>query len=577
MKLFSRLILTGSALLMISGLVAQSISNAVIDSIFKKQGEIYFSFPLKNKQSVRQLTRIISIDKISKKTVYAYASKREFSELKRLVSDITVLPSPGTSTPESDLNMGGASQPEGERTQWNFYPTYDQYLDFMVGFVNNYPSLCKLDTVGTSIQGRMILALKISDNPSLEEAEPQVLYTSSIHGDETTGYVLMLHLIDHLLLSYGTDPELTELVNTTEIFINPLANPDGTYWGGNNSVYGARRYNANSIDLNRNFPDPKVGPHPDGNAWQQETEAWMEYATRNHFSVSANFHGGAEVFNYPWDTWSKLPADAEWWEFVGRMYVDSVHLVSPAGYFTLMNNGVTNGYAWYEVNGGRQDYMNYWHNCREVTLEISDIKLLPASQLINHWNYNYRSLINYIKQAHFGFNGVVTDTITDQPVAAKVLIQGHDFDNSEVYSHLPGGFYARPISEGTYNVTFSAPGYFPKTIQNVTVTNWETTRLDVQLRPLTFDAQDKAEAGVLVFPNPNNGRFRLKLPDAPVHTLCSVQVLNTIGGIVTTVALDAQDKTAPILIDLSNLPEGLYFLRFNSGYKIYIDKLIIRR
>ena len=72
------------------------------------------------------------------------------------------------------------------------------------------------------------------------------------------------------------------------------------------------------------------------------------------------------------------------------------------------DNGITNGYAWYEVNGGRQDYMNYFRHCREVTIEISNTKLLPASQLVAHWNYNYRSLLNYIDQSqqslplHFG-------------------------------------------------------------------------------------------------------------------------------------------------------------------------------
>jgi hypothetical protein len=387
----------------------------------------------------------------------------------------------------------------------------------------------------------------------------------------------MLHLIDHLLLNYGTDPELTDLVNSTEIFINPLSNPDGTFRGGNNSVYGAVRYNANNVDLNRNFPDPKLGQHPDGLAWQKETIAWMDYAASHRFSVSANFHGGAEVFNYPWDTWSKLTADDNWWEFVGRMWADTVHKFSPANYFTLMNNGVTNGYAWYELNGGRQDFMNYWHNCREVTLEISNIKLLPTSQLINFWNYNNRSFINYIKQANLGINGIVTDTVTDQPVAAKIFIQGHDFDNSEVYSHLPSGFYARPIYQGSYNLTVSAPGYFTKTINNVGVNNWSATHLDIQLRPLTYDAQDKVESKVLVYPNPSNGILKVRIPDAAVHPLCSIQVINMVGDVVTTIQPDDCHADPTLSLDLSNLPDGLYFLKFNSGYRIYLDKLIIRK
>ena len=57
----------------------------------------------------------------------------------------------------------------------------------------------------------------------------------------------------------GSDPQVTRLLDSTVVWINPLANPDGTYHGGNNSVNGAWRYNANSVDLNRNFADPAAG------------------------------------------------------------------------------------------------------------------------------------------------------------------------------------------------------------------------------------------------------------------------------------------------------------------------------
>ena len=67
------------------------------------------------------------------------------------------------------------------------------------------------------------------------------MYTSSMHGGETAGYVLMLRLIDTLLSGYGITPKITNIVKNVEIWINPLANPDGTYWGGNNTVNQAKR------------------------------------------------------------------------------------------------------------------------------------------------------------------------------------------------------------------------------------------------------------------------------------------------------------------------------------------------
>ncbi|MBK6966465.1 MAG: hypothetical protein IPH20_21860 [Bacteroidales bacterium] len=116
-----------------------------------------------------------------------------------------------------------------------------------------------------------------------------------------------------------------------------------------------------------------------------------------------------------------------------------------------LDNGITNGYDWYEVAGGRQDYMNYFHHCREVTLEISDVKLLPAAQLPAHWNYNFRSLILYMKQATYGFRGLITDQVTGNPVEAKVLLTGHDALNTEVYSTALYITQTLRISDRDYN------------------------------------------------------------------------------------------------------------------------------
>jgi hypothetical protein len=197
--------------------------------------------------------------------------------------------------------------------------------------------------------------------------------------------------------------------------------------------------------------------------------------------MSANTHGGAEVLNYPWDTWSRVAADNNWWIFVCRQYVDTVHLYSPSTYFDGFNNGITNGYAWYTISGGRQDYMNYFHNCREVTMEISDIKKPTASTLPNYWNWNYRSLLNYMEQCTFGISGLVTNLQNDNPVKAQVLIQGHDLDNSFVYSDSVTGHYKRLLEAGTYNLTFIADGLTPIVFNNINVTRYNTTTLNVQL------------------------------------------------------------------------------------------------
>ena len=440
---------------------------------FEKNIEVYFKFNISEKTELNVLTKIISIDNIIGNTVYAYANEEEFNSFLKFGYEYELLKKPGD---VSDVRMSSSTD---DIKIWDSYPTYDGYVSMMNQFEANYPSICKVVDAGNTVQGRKILFVKISDNINNHEAEPQFMYSSTIHGDETTGYVLMLRLIDSLLSSYGTNTRITNLINNIEIWINPNANPDGTYHGGNNTVNGATRYNANGKDINRNFPDPESGQYPTG-PWQPETIAMINIAKPNNFILSANFHGGVEVVNYPWDTWSRLHPDNNWLYLISRLYADTVHNYSPASYMNYLNNGITNGYAWYEVDGGRQDYFTYFERGREVTIEISDTKLLPPSQLPVHWEYNKNSFLNYIENCLYGINGIVTDTVGN-PVKAFIKINGHDFDNSEIYSDSLNGYFHRLIFAGNYNLTFSAPGFFDTTINNVNVNNFSLTTLNVEM------------------------------------------------------------------------------------------------
>lgn len=452
-----------------------SVQTIDIDQLFDGKNEIYFALPGSG-HDVEALTKIISIDNVHGDTIFAYANRKEFARLQKNGNrQFLMLKHPGTL-----INPQMTSDPR-QILEWNYYPTYPAYEQIMQDFATSYPNICSLHTIAVLPSGRKLLAIRISDNINVEEDEPEFFYTSSMHGDELTGYILMLHLIDSLLTNYNQVPRITNLVNDIDIWINPLANPDGTYAGGNNSVYGAQRYNANYVDLNRNYPDPADGPHPDGEEWQPETVAFMNFAEERDFVMSANFHGGAEVVNYPWDTWSRLAADDNWWELVSHEYADSCQAYSPNGYMSDFNDGITNGYAWYTITGGRQDYMNYFQQCREVTLEISNTKLVPASQLINHWNFNRRSLLNYMEQVTYGVRGIVSDTVSGEPIEAQLFISGFDKDSSMVFSSMPVGNYHRLLKAGTYNLTFFAEGYIPKTLQNIVITDKGKLRRNVKL------------------------------------------------------------------------------------------------
>ncbi len=459
--------------ILLFGFFAQSQDNS--NKLFKERGEVFFKFNVDSQKDIHFLTNTISIDDVDGSLVFAYANEKAYSDFREFGFDYTILDHPGNienPNMKSSIDLKNIND-------WDFYPTYEAYVDMMYQFQTDYPNLCQVFTIGQTAQNRELLMARISDNVGIDEGEPQFLYTSTMHGDETTGFVLMLRFIDYLLTNYGSDDRITGLVNNIDIYINPDANPDGTYHGGNNTVNGAQRYNGNNVDINRNFPDPQDGPHPDGEVWQPETLAFMAFAESHHFVMSCNMHGGTEVCNYPWDTWPTLSADDDWWQYVCHEYADTAQLHSPSGYMNGYDDGITNGYAWYEVAGGRQDYMNYiaqkWHRGLRKDIYLQE----AASQLPAHWDYNYRSFLNYMEQVQYGVNGTITDANTGDQLVGEVFIENHEADSSWVYSGVLGGYH-RPLYEGTYDITYSAIGYVPQTI-NVTVENRETTLVDVQL------------------------------------------------------------------------------------------------
>ncbi|MGM0651011.1 MAG: M14 family zinc carboxypeptidase, partial [Bacteroidota bacterium] len=447
------------------------------------RGEFYFTFSCDDPQVIQELNEVLSFDKRVGSTFYAYALD-EASWEAFLSYDLKFQPVESYYDQTKALTMATTVD---QMSNWDRYPTHDVYVQMMNDFVTDYPDLCALETIGQSVNGVNLIAVRISDNVNTDEDEPEFFWTNTMHGDELAGYVLSLRFADYLLSNYGTDPQVTLLVDETEIYINPLANPDGTFNNspGYDDVSGSVRANANGVDLNRNFPDQEDGENPDGNPTQTETQLMIDYANLHDFVMSANTHGGAELVNYPWDNWTTAEnahADDTWWQHVSWIYANNAQNDSPTGYFTD-EGGVTEGGDWYVITGSRQDYMNYFQQCRETTIEYSTQKQLDVAELPNWWNYNRQAMLDYTEQVLYGFRGIVTDACSGDPLGdVRVEISGHDQDSSHVYSSAPVGNYHRPIYEGTWDVTFSKPGYQSQT-HSVSVVNDDSTRLDVQLVP----------------------------------------------------------------------------------------------
>ena len=457
--------------MMVCGNIFAQKSQQELKQLMQERNEYYFTFELNGHDDLKAIAHTISVDRVDGQMVTAYANNKDFAKFEQFGYEITLQTPP--SMLEKHVLWDGSNRADYE---WDQYPTYEAYEAMMYQFATDHPDRCEIITLGTLPSGRKILIAHL--NNGITDGKPKFLYTSTIHGDETTGWMLMLRLIDYLLENPNA-PEVQTVMENIDLYIGPNTNPDGTYRNGNNTVNGATRENANGIDMNRNYPDPHGSAHPDDNPYATETEWFMQFAENIPFTMGGNFHGGAEVMNYPWDNTYTLHADDAWWQLVCHEYADLCQAVSE-NYMTQYNDGITNGAQWYMIGGGRQDYMNGYAQCREVTIECSNSKLPNASQMPTFWNRNKDALFAYMNQCLYGIHGTICDAASQQPIEATITITGHDDQYSVVKSHLPAGDYHRPIKGGTYTVTVTASGYHPYQ-ETITVADYETVRLDMCL------------------------------------------------------------------------------------------------
>lgn len=440
----------------------------------RERGEVYTAILKSDLKKIYTPYSLPGFDQLRNDSIFLYLNRKDSTFLDR---NIAVLHFPSPPSTRIKINMSDDRQ---EVLSGEAYPTYPLYLEIMKYFRDSFPDVCVIDTIGYSVNNRALLAARLTGNSDGPGEAPIVFYSSSIHGDETSGYVFMLMLIDHFL--NGNNPETQKILDEMIVIINPLANPDGTYFTSDSTVYGATRGNARGIDLNRNFPDPENGNHPDGNIWQPETKAMMRYMENFPPSLSANFHGGAEVVNYPFDTWELKHADVDWFRFISEEYALLARSLKP-GYMSEFTNGITNGYLWYEVNGGRQDYVTYFLRGRETTIELSNTKLLPEDELNSLWNANRASMINYLKQGIYGIHGQISDSLSQENISAEIRVKNHDKLNSSVFSDPSTGNFFRFLKEGKYDLEIEAEGYRIKRINNVKVDDYDQKKLTIKMIP----------------------------------------------------------------------------------------------
>lgn len=250
--------------------------------------------------------------------------------------------------------------------------TYQEIQNKLDSMAILFPNLVKakapLDSL--TIEGRPVYWMKISDNPNVDETEPEMLYTAVHHAREPASVSQLIMYMYYLLENYSTNTEVKYLVDNLEMYFIPVVNPDGYIYNETTNPNGGGMWRKNrrdnmdgewGVDLNRNygynwgFDNNGSDPNTSSDTYrgdtlfsEPETQNTRNFCNAHQFKLTLNYHTYGNLLIYPWG-------------YQPSIYTpDSAQFVEYAKYLTYQNHynyGTANQTVEYVVNGSSDDWM----------------------------------------------------------------------------------------------------------------------------------------------------------------------------------------------------------------------------
>lgn len=456
------------------------------------------------------------------------------------------------------------------KMNWDTYPSFTVYMEFLNDLKTKYPNLIELDTIGLSYEYHPLVFIHFK---GANKPKPEFMYSSSLHGNELTGFILLMRLSDYLAANYNTNSiegaRVTNLINNLDIWIMPLNNPDGTYPLTDTTVIYSKRTNVNGIDLNRNFPDQYKDNNNTTVGREKETALVMDFVKKHNFCLSANFHTGTTVANYPWDGLEDRSIDSRehncpdslWFIELSKAYADANPDFKNSADF---EGGITNGSAWYSLYGGRQDWMYAFQKGREITIELTNEGILGSDELLRQWDINKESLLNYAEMGTKGIHGIVVDE-NDNPISA--IIRLNQIPETDIITNPVNGFFARYTHSGKYSIQVIAEGYQTCNIDNIDLKDTNYVFLKIKFRA---DKKANIEENYNQIITNNNDKLLVDLSNYQIFG-DKLTIYNLNGAIEMKRSICNSQINE---IDISSLSTGAYFVVIDNSKNTIFKKIV---
>jgi carboxypeptidase T len=315
----------------------------------------------------------------------------------------------------STTSAAAADFPRG----YTGYHTYAEVAAAAKAVADANPTIASRFSIGKSYQGRELWAMKISDNVGTDEPEPEVLYDGGHHADEHMGVEMALRIMRWLVDGYGSDTRITNIVNSREIWIIFLVNPDGAeydiangrfhYWRKNRQPTPGTGYIG--TDLNRNYgykwggggrtsSNPAAITYRGPSAWSApETRAVRDFLAsrvvggRQQIRTHITFHEAGRLVMWPYGyTYTNVPAD--------MTMADHLSLVR-MGRAMAASNGYRPQQAsdLYITSGTTRDYAHGVYRVFSYTFELSNRDYMDDSLIASETGRNKNAVLYLAERA----------------------------------------------------------------------------------------------------------------------------------------------------------------------------------
>ncbi len=440
------------------------------------------------------------------------------------------------------------------------YPSITEITASLNAVVSAHPSIARMEQIGSSVQGKPIYAMIISDNVNDDEAEPEIRITGNIHGDEKTGGMSCLNFIEVLTDNYGTSDMCTYVVDNSELWVIAFVNPDG--------YASSSRYNANGVDLNRDFSYMNTSSYWQGpesvairDLTMQDWPAQNNYI--NNFATGLSFHSGAECVNCVWNySASATIQDLELVTAQGNAYGNhpSISTYYGSGAWDIWIPGAD----WYPTEGDVNDWSYGEVGTVDHTIEVSNVKSDPDWPGIA--NANYMPILEFCVTSTYGFYGTVTDG-SGNPLDALIEVEVVDaLDSSPLRfcrTDVVDGGYSKALVPGTYNIVATVDGMGSQAQNGISVGSEEMVPVNFTFSTgIEESGSNDVFITMSVAPNPVNASCIFSLPNTGIDG--SIKIYDISGRTAYEKNISAGVVSHSFNAG-STLPEGVYHVVYTSG------------